>query len=57
MNKASLSKIIAFYRIGKGTVDLITQRIITAITSSNFILLMFNSLLIMKKKLSNQKNR
>ena len=34
-NGASLSKIGSFCRIGKGTVDLITQSAITAIISSN----------------------
>ena len=34
-NGASLSKIGAFCWMGKGTVDLITRRVITAITSSH----------------------
>lgn len=34
-NGASLSKIAAFFGIGKGTVDLIIRRVITAITNSN----------------------
>lgn len=34
-NGAFLSKIAAFCGIGKGTVDLITRRVITAITNSN----------------------
>lgn len=34
-NGASLSKIGSFCGMGKGTVDLITRRVITAITSSN----------------------